>query len=87
MTHLINRYKVREGKTLNYKDWILLKKKQLHGIAFDYADPSGHILPEPFCFYTLNKALSYGKTGIKPTIQSRVLLNRSKESVTGTAID
>ncbi|HEY9599938.1 MAG TPA: hypothetical protein V6D33_19935 [Cyanophyceae cyanobacterium] len=54
---------------MNYKQWSLVTKQELNGIAVDYTDPEGKVYTEPFCFYTLEEALSYGKMCIDKTIR------------------
>ncbi len=49
---------------MTYKEWNLLTSEQLNGIAIDYIDPEGKSYSEPFCFYTLDEALNYGKMRI-----------------------
>ncbi|HAA27157.1 MAG TPA: hypothetical protein DCE56_05075 [Cyanobacteria bacterium UBA8553] len=66
---------------MTYKDWILLTKKELNGIAVDYTDPEGQLYSEPFCFYTLEEALNYGKLCIDQSIRSRELTNQETEAV------
>jgi hypothetical protein len=55
----------------NYKQWILVAKKELNGIAVDYADPEGNHYSEPFCFPTLDEALSYGRICIDRLIEAK----------------
>jgi len=57
---------------MTYKQWSLLINKELNRIAVDYVDPSGQVYSEPFCFYTLDEALSYGKMCIDRSIGSKV---------------
>ena len=57
---------------MTYKQWSLLINKELNRIAVDYVDPSGQVYSEPFCFYTLDEALSYGKMCIDRSISSKV---------------
>lgn len=66
---------------MTYKDWILLTKQELNGIAVDYTDPEGHSYSSPFCFYTLEEALNYGKLCIDQSIRSRELTNKEAEAV------
>ena len=66
---------------MTYKDWILLTKKELNGIAVDYTDPEGQLYSAPFCFYTLEEALNYGKLCIDQSIRSRELTNKETEAV------
>ncbi|HEY9709014.1 MAG TPA: hypothetical protein V6D48_12505 [Oculatellaceae cyanobacterium] len=66
---------------MTYKDWILLTKQELNGIAVDYTDPEGQSYSEPFCFYTLEEALNYGKLCIDQSIRSRKLTNKEAEAV------
>lgn len=54
---------------MNYKQWSLVTKQELNGIAVDYTDPEGKVYTEPFCFYTLEEALSYGKMCIDKSIR------------------
>ncbi|HEY9652151.1 MAG TPA: hypothetical protein V6C95_15910 [Coleofasciculaceae cyanobacterium] len=54
---------------MNYKQWSLVTKQELNGIAVDYTDPEGKVYTEPFCFYTLEEALNYGKMCIDKTIR------------------
>jgi hypothetical protein len=60
-----------EVRAMNYKNWSLLPKKELNGIAVDYTDPNGQVYSAPFCFYTLEEALNYGKMCIDQSIRSR----------------
>jgi hypothetical protein len=66
---------------MTYKDWILLTKQELNGIAVDYTDPEGQSYSAPFCFYTLEEALNYGKLCIDQSIRSRELTNKEAEAV------
>ena len=66
---------------MTYKDWILLTKEELNGIAVDYTDPEGQSYSAPFCFYTLEEALNYGKLCIDQSIRSRELTNKEAEAV------
>lgn len=54
---------------MTYKQWNLITKKEGNGIAVDYTDPQGNIYNEPFCFHTLDEALSYGRMCIEQTIR------------------
>jgi hypothetical protein len=49
---------------MTYKEWNLVTSEELNGIAIDYIDPEGKSYSEPFCFYTLDEALNYGKMRI-----------------------
>jgi hypothetical protein len=71
---------------MNYKQWSLLIKKELNGIAVDYIDPSGQLYSEPFCFYTLEEALSYGKICIDKYTRSGALLNKGISTVSEPAM-
>jgi hypothetical protein len=64
-----------------YKEWILLTKEELSGIAIDCIDPEGKTYSEPFCFYSLDEALSYGKMCIDKYIRSKSLLHKGLEAV------
>ena len=66
---------------MTYKDWILLTTQELNGIAVDYTDPEGQSYSAPFCFYTLEEALNYGKLCIDQSIRSRELTNKETEAV------
>ncbi len=66
---------------MTYKDWILLTKQELNGIAVDYTDPEGKSYSAPFCFYTLEEALNYGKLCIDQSIRSRELTKKETEAV------
>jgi hypothetical protein len=61
---------------MNYKQWSLVTKKELNGIAVDYTDPEGQVYSEPFCFYTLEEALDYGKLCIDKTIRLKELVTK-----------
>ena len=54
---------------MTYKDWILVAKKEWNGIAVDYFDQEGNQYNEPFCFPTIDQAISYGKSCIDRLIQ------------------
>lgn len=54
---------------MTYKQWNLITKKEGNGIAVDYTDPQGNIYNEPFCFHTLDEAVSYGKMRIEQNIR------------------
>lgn len=54
---------------INYKQWILLAKKEWNGIAIDYTDPEGNHYSEPFCFQSLDEAISYGRSCIDRLIR------------------
>ncbi len=56
-----------------YKQWNLLAKKEGNCIAVDYTDPQGKLYSEPFCFYTLDDALNYGKVCVDRLIRSKTL--------------
>jgi len=66
---------------MTYKDWILLTKQELNGIAVDYTDPEGKSYSAPFCFYTLEEALNYGKLCIDQSIRSRELTHKEAKAV------
>ncbi len=61
---------------MTYKEWILLTTKELNGIAVDYKDPEGKSYSAPFCFFTLDEALNYGKLCIDRSIRSKELTNK-----------
>jgi hypothetical protein len=65
---------------MTYKEWNLLTKQELNGIAIDYTDPEGKSYSAPFCFYTLEEALNYGKLCIDKSIRSRGLVNKASEA-------
>jgi hypothetical protein len=71
---------------MTYKQWSLLIKKELNRIAVDYVDPSGQVYSEPFCFYTLDEALTYGKMCIDHSIRLRVSSNTGIADVQNSAI-
>lgn len=56
---------------MTYKQWILNIKQEWNGIAVDYTDPEGKEYSEPFCFFTIEEAQSYGQMCIDRLIQSR----------------
>ncbi len=56
---------------MSYKEWNLVTSKELNGIAVDYIDPEGHSYSAPFCFYTLEEALNYGKLCVDQSIRSK----------------
>ncbi len=62
---------------MNYKQWSLVTKKELNGIAVDYTDPDGKVYSEPFCFYTLEEALNYGKMCIDQTIRTKQTMTKN----------
>jgi hypothetical protein len=62
---------------MNYKQWNLLTKKEVSGIAVDYVDPDGKCYSAPFCFSTLDEALNYGKLCIDQSIRSRMSPNQA----------
>jgi hypothetical protein len=66
---------------MNYKQWRLVTKEELQGVAVDYIDPDGKSYSEPFCFYTLEEALNYGKLCIDKSIRSKELIHKHVESV------
>jgi hypothetical protein len=66
---------------MNYKQWRLVTKEELQGVAVDYIDPDGKSYSEPFCFYTLEEALNYGKLCIDKSIRSKELIHKEVESV------
>ena len=66
---------------MNYKQWRLVTKEELQGVAVDYIDPDGKSYSEPFCFYTLEEALNYGKLCIDKSIRSKELIHKQVESV------
>ena len=61
---------------MTYKQWHLVTKQELKGIAVDYTDPEGHSYSEPFCFYTLEEALNYGKLRIDQSIRSKEFVKK-----------
>jgi hypothetical protein len=61
---------------VTYKEWNLVTKEEWNRIAVDYIDPEGEVHSEPFCFYTLEEALSYGKMCIDQSIRSKELRNK-----------
>jgi len=71
---------------MTYKQWNLLTKQELNGIAIDYTDPQGQAYSAPFCFHTLEEALNYGKLCIDQSIRSRSLQNTMNESIQGRVI-
>jgi hypothetical protein len=81
-----NPYRLTKAKTMTYKQWSLLIKKELNRIAVDYVDPSGQVYSEPFCFYTLDEALTYGKMCIDHSIRLRVSSNTGIADVQNSAI-
>jgi hypothetical protein len=66
---------------MTYKEWVLLTKKEMSGIAVDYTDPEGKSYSEPFCFPTLEEALNYGKLCIDRLIRSKAIVNKRAEAV------
>jgi hypothetical protein len=66
---------------MNYKQWRLITKEELQGVAVDYIDPEGKSYSEPFCFYTLEEALNYGKLCIDKSIRSKELIHKDVETV------
>jgi len=56
---------------MNYKQWNLVTKQELNGIAVEYTDPQGNQYSEPFCFHTLTEALNYGRICIDRLIASK----------------
>lgn len=66
---------------MTYKDWILLTKEELNGISVDYTDPEGKSYSAPFCFYTLEEALNYGKLCIDQSIRSRELTHKEAKAI------
>jgi hypothetical protein len=71
---------------MTYKEWNLLTSEELNGIAVDYIDPEGKSYSEPFCFYTLEEALSYGKMRIDQSIRLRSLKSNGVEAVQSRVI-
>lgn len=61
-----------------YKEWNLVTSEELNGIAVDYVDPEGKTYSAPFCFYSLEEALDYGKICIDQSIRSRQLVSKGK---------
>ena len=59
-----------------YRQWNLLAKKEGNYIAVDYTDPNGKAYSEPFCFSTLDEALSYGKLSIDRLINLTVMQHK-----------
>jgi hypothetical protein len=66
---------------MNYKQWRLVTKEELQGVAVDYIDPDGKSYSEPFCFYTLEEALNYGKLCIDKSIRSKQLMHKDVDTV------
>ena len=66
---------------MNYKQWRLVTKEELQGVAVDYIDPDGKSYSEPFCFYTLEEALNYGKLCIDKSIRSKQLMHKDVDIV------
>lgn len=58
---------------MTYKRWNLFTRKEGNGIVVDYSDPEGNYYSEPFCFPTLEEALSYGRI----CIDRRIYCNRN----------
>lgn len=56
---------------MNYKQWIIVTKKEWNGIVVEYTDPQGNQYSEPFCFHTLSEALNYGRICIDRLIASK----------------
>ncbi len=69
-----------------YKEWNLLTKEELNGIAVDYTDPEGQSFSAPFCFHSLEEALDYGKLCIDRSIRSRSLQKDVNEAIQGRVI-
>jgi hypothetical protein len=70
----------------SYKEWRLLTTQELNGIAVDYIDPEGQAYSGPFCFYTLEEALNYGKMCIDQSIRSRSSMSKGVEDVQSRVI-
>ncbi|HEY9729238.1 MAG TPA: hypothetical protein V6D50_22540 [Chroococcales cyanobacterium] len=59
---------------MTYKQWTIVTKKELNGIAVDYTDPEGNHYSEPFCFQNPSEALRYAQI----CIDRRLIASNSK---------
>jgi hypothetical protein len=56
-----------------YRQWNLFTRQEGNYIVVDFTDPDGKLYSEPFCFYTLDEALYYGKLCIDRFIRAKML--------------
>ncbi len=65
-----------KNRTIAYRNWNLLVKTEANGIVIDYTDVEGNFYSEPFCFQSMDEAISYGQICIDRLIKLECRLLR-----------